>query len=65
METKIEYRRDERTGVDIPHRVIEFADGGRGSEVIWGAATGRHVYLLENRRRLSVPGDLDSASVPV
>ena len=64
MKTRIEHRRDERTGVDIPHRVMEFDDGGKGSEIIWGAATSRHIYLLNNRQRLAVPGDLNSAGVP-
>ena len=64
MTTRIEHKRDERTGVDIPHRVMEFDDGGRGAEIIWGAATGLHVYLLNNKLKLAVPGDLNSGSVP-
>ena len=63
ISTRIETRRDERTGVDIPERVIEFDDDTPQRETIWGAATGLHVSLLNNGERLEVAGDLNSRRV--
>ena len=60
----MEHRRDERTGVDLPYMVIERTGETPQRELIYGAATGIHFYLLHNRERLAVVGDLTSARVP-
>lgn len=64
MTSTLETRIDDRTGVPIPCRVTTWPDGSRGEETIWGAATGLHIHLVTNRRRLAVPGDMSSGSVP-
>ena len=65
MTTRIETRRDERTGVDLQYLVTEYDGDTPTREVIYGAATGVHFYLLHNRERLAEPGNLDSARVPM